>query len=114
MRVSKERSVFKKDLIENIKLYVDDVEYVENADKKVTVESLSVLSKLIESDVDWTDKYDIKQKIYDLSESVGIKMGKVMPALRFALLGGKSGPDLLTTAYIFGKEECRRRIEKIL
>lgn len=114
MRVSKERSIFKQDLIENIKLYVGDIEYVKNADKKVNIDSLSVLSKLIESDIDWTDKDAIKQKIYDLSESVGIKMGKVMPALRFALLGGKSGPDLLTTAYIFGKEECIRRIEKIL
>ena len=41
-------------------------------------------------------------------------MGKIMPALRLALTGGIPGPDLITTAYILGKNESIKRISALL
>jgi hypothetical protein len=39
-------------------------------------------------------------------------MGKVMPGLRMSLVGGISGPDLMTTMFILGKDSTNDRISK--
>jgi glutamyl-tRNA synthetase len=47
-------------------------------------------------------------------ESMGIKMGKVMQALRLAITGLGAGPDLMVTMEILGKEEVADRLHKAL
>lgn len=48
------------------------------------------------------------------AERAGIKMGKVMQALRLAVTGAGHGPDLMLTMEILGKEEVVSRLEKAL
>lgn len=48
------------------------------------------------------------------AERVGIKMGKVMQALRLAVTGAGHGPDLMLTMEILGKDEVISRLEKAL
>jgi len=47
-------------------------------------------------------------------KSTGIPSGKIMQALRVTLTGGASGPDLMITLEIIGKEEALRRISYAL
>ena len=48
------------------------------------------------------------------AERVGVKMGKVMQALRLAATGAGHGPDLMLAMEILGKEEVIARLEKAL
>ena len=48
------------------------------------------------------------------AERVGVKMGKVMQALRLAVTGAGHGPDLMLTMEILGKAEVINRLEKAL
>lgn len=48
------------------------------------------------------------------AERAGVKMGKVMQALRLAVSGAGHGPDLMLAMEILGKEEVIRRLEKAL
>jgi glutamyl-tRNA synthetase len=48
------------------------------------------------------------------AERAGIKMGKVMQALRLAVTGAGHGPDLMLTMEILGKGEVVSRLEKAL
>jgi len=64
--------------------------------------------------VNFDDKDDIKNTIYNICNDVNIKMGKVMPGLRMALVGGVPGPDLITTMMILGKNSVKDRIDNSL
>ncbi|MEI7581181.1 glutamate--tRNA ligase [Runella sp.] len=48
------------------------------------------------------------------AERAGIKMGKVMQALRLAVTGAGHGPDLMLAMEILGKDEVVSRLEKAL
>jgi glutamyl-tRNA synthetase len=67
------------------------------------------LAKVSTLDVETT-----KALIHAAAESKGVKLGKVMPALRIAVTGGSSGPDLMKAIEIMGKEELIIRIENAL
>jgi glutamyl-tRNA synthetase len=54
---------------------------------------------------------NIKELLHHTLESLGIKAGKVMQALRLALTGVGAGPDLMITMEILGKEEVMRRLQ---
>ena len=60
--------------------------------------------------VDFTSTDSIKLSIVDICDRLGVKIGKVMPGLRMALVGGISGPDLMTTMLVLGKKETKKRI----
>ncbi len=51
-----------------------------------------------------------KTLLENVAHSTGIPSGKIMQPLRVALTGGASGPDLMMTIEIFGKEEAVNRI----
>lgn len=48
------------------------------------------------------------------AERIGVKMGKVMQALRLAVTGAGHGPDLMLAMEILGKNEVIARLEKAL
>jgi glutamyl-tRNA synthetase len=52
----------------------------------------------------------IKSVLTETLEAAGIKMGKVMQALRLAVTGAGAGPDLMITMEILGKEEVVTRL----
>ncbi|WAC11565.1 glutamate--tRNA ligase [Dyadobacter pollutisoli] len=55
--------------------------------------------------------HDIKELLSATMESLGIKMGKIMQALRLAVTGAGTGPDLMITMEILGKAEVIERLE---
>jgi len=59
-------------------------------------------------------KFDFELLIKQTSQKANIPTGKIMPALRVALTGGASGPDLMATMEIIGKEETISRISYAL
>jgi glutamyl-tRNA synthetase len=57
---------------------------------------------------------DIKHALSDELEKLGIKMGKMMQMLRIAIMGTGTGPDLMLSMEIMGKDEVKLRLEKAL
>ena len=55
---------------------------------------------------------NIKHVLAETLETVGIKMGKIMQALRLAVTGAGTGPDLMVTMEILGKEEVVARLRR--
>jgi glutamyl-tRNA synthetase len=49
-----------------------------------------------------------------VTTSLGTAMGKILPAVRVVLTGGASGPDLMMTMEIMGKQEVLSRIDYAL
>lgn len=112
MDLSKERSEFKSDLDNTFKLFYD-IELPDNSKMDENFEI--VFSKFVNSDnIDFKDPYSIKNSILEICESLDIKIGKVMPNLRTALVAGLSGPDLMTTMFILGKDETFKRISNFI
>ena len=58
--------------------------------------------------------HNIKESLSATMESIGIKMGKIMQALRLALTGEGHGPDLMVTMEILGKDEVVKRLDNAL
>lgn len=58
--------------------------------------------------------HDIKEVLSATMDSLSIKMGKIMQALRLAVTGAGAGPDLMIIMEILGKEEVIRRLETAL
>ena len=52
----------------------------------------------------------VKHVLHELLEAKGIKLGKVMQALRLAITGVGQGPDLMQIIEIIGKEETVKRL----
>lgn len=52
-----------------------------------------------------------KGMLEKITTGLGIKIGQIMPALRLAMTGGASGPDLMMTMEILGPADTARRIQ---
>lgn len=115
--LAKDRVDFKHDLNDIVDIFYDDPIVTNDKDlKKLNDNYKSVMSMFVDKidDVDFNDKDNIKNMIYTLCKDVGTSMGKVMPGLRVALVAGVSGPDLITTMMILGKDQVKDRISKSL
>jgi glutamyl-tRNA synthetase len=51
-----------------------------------------------------------KSTLETVANQLGIQTGKIMQAFRICITGGASGPDLMVTLEILGKEEVIKRI----
>ncbi|MBC8110802.1 MAG: glutamate--tRNA ligase, partial [Verrucomicrobia bacterium] len=56
----------------------------------------------------------IKAKLSEVLDKFGMKIGKIMSALRLVITGVNVGPDLMHTMEIIGKEETTLRINNAL
>jgi len=110
INLAKERSSFKSDLNTIVDLFFDNPDITDS--KKLDDNFLKVFSKFVLTDVDFSSTDSIKDSISDICNDLDVKMGKVMPGLRMALVGGISGPDLMTTMFILGKDATNDRIYK--
>jgi len=111
--ICKKRAVFAKDLQSVADIFFKPVVLI---DKKLfTDDYKKVFSDFVQNinSIDWNAE-SIKQSIFDTCNKHGVKMGKVMPALRMSIAGGVSGPDLVSTMEILGKEESIKRIQNSL
>jgi glutamyl-tRNA synthetase len=114
--LAKERSEFKHDLNTIVDLFFNDPVVTDT--KKIDDNFVKVFSNTVDgfitscTSVNFDDPMDIKDLINNICNNNGIKMGKVMPGLRMALVGGISGPDLMTTMSILGMRETISRLVK--
>ncbi len=60
------------------------------------------------------DAATAKSTLEQVAAQVGIQTGKIMQAFRISITGGASGPDLMVTLEIIGRDESIRRIEYAL
>ena len=116
--LAKERSEFKHDLNTIVDLFFNDpvVSDIKKIDENfVNVFSNSVYGFIVScSTINFDNPMDIKDLINDICNNNCVKMGKVMPGLRMALVGGISGPDLMTTMSILGMRETVSRLVKAI
>ena len=116
--LAKERSEFKHDLNTIVDLFFNDP--VISDIKKIDENFVKVFGNTVDgfisstSNLNFDNPMDIKDLINDICSINGIKMGKVMPGLRMALVGGVSGPDLMTTMSILGMRETISRLIKAI
>lgn len=117
-KLAKERAVFRKDFNKVVSIFDSDIkEYTDVS--KLNDDFKTVFSKFVETidstDIDFKDSQKIKDYIYKITvKDNGLRFGSVMPGLRQAITGGVSGPDLMTTMVILGKDESINRIKKAL
>lgn len=115
----KERVTFPAEIWENAKFfYVAPQRYDEKiVNKKWTDEAVTVLQayakalKQHNTDVSADQAKAVLEQVLD---ELDIKMGRVMQALRLAVTGEGSGPDLMPTIEVLGKDETVSRIENAL
>jgi glutamyl-tRNA synthetase len=110
----KERMVFPKDVWEEGKFFfLTPSEYdAKVIESKWTAEAVDVISAYADalktqSDFNAVDLKALFQKVLD---EKGVKMGKVMQALRVALTGHGAGPDLMEIMVILGQQESVNRL----
>ncbi len=116
--VMKERVTFPKDFWEQGKFFfISPIQFDEQIISKKwnedTVKFLSSLAEEIKS-LSLTNSETVKIALEKTMQSTGIPSGKIMQSLRVTLTGGASGPDLMMTMEIIGKEETLRRISYAL
>ena len=110
--LAKDRADFKTDLNKIVKLFFDmpTIDDRSKLDDNYTKVMSDFINKI--DTIDFDDTHSIKDTISTICNDLGVKMGKVMPGLRMSLVGGISGPDLMTTMFILGKDVTNDRISK--
>lgn len=108
--LAKDRADFKTDLNKIVKLFfdmpaIDDRSKLDGNYTKVMSDFINKIDT-----IDFDDTHSIKDTISTICNDLGVKMGKVMPGLRMALVSGIAGPDLMTTMSILGKDQTKLRI----
>jgi len=97
--------------------YKDFEQFDEQAAKKnlrpVAREGLEKMREALEALEEWTPGA-LHQTVADVSEALGLKMGKVAQPLRVAVVGRAASPGIDVTLYLVGREACLRRIDKAL
>ena len=113
--IMKERATFPTDLWKEGKFMIhaptDFDEAV--ASKKWNNEAVTVLGAYKEKLKLYSGEFNAesaKSILEEAAESNGIKLGKVMQAVRLAVTGVGAGPDLMAVFSIIGKEELIKRI----
>lgn len=111
VEVALERSNFAHEMYDSVDYFFKDVNY-----DNVKVKSSITFSdfggrfvELIDALPEWT-KESIDEPLYRAAIGASTEKSKILPDLRNALCGGKSGTDLTTTMFILGKEETKKRI----
>ncbi|MCE6988511.1 glutamate--tRNA ligase [Dyadobacter sp. CY323] len=115
----KDRVHFTKEIIsESLFLFSAPENYdPEVALKKWNEEAVNAVSHLKDAFAAFSgdfNAHDVKELISATMESHGIKMSKIMQALRLAVTGAGAGPDLMIIMEILGKDKVIQRLENAL
>lgn len=114
----KERATFPQDLWEQGKMFfqaptIYDSQAIQkkwNPQAHATLqEFVTVMEMLPNFEAD-----SIKEALIQLLQGKAFKLGEMMPVIRIALLGNTTGPDLMQSMEILGKEEVTARIQRAL
>ncbi len=116
--IMKERVSFPQDFWEQGKFFFCAPNTFDEsvAAKKWNKDAVSVLNTYTE-EIEKTDELtaELAKSILErVTTNLGIGTGKILQALRLSITGGASGPDLMMTLEIIGKEETCKRIKYAL
>ncbi len=116
--ILKERVTFPQDIWQEGEFFFNaPTKYDEQVvAKKWDNTCVSVFNSLVESmsEMKTIDAESAKNTLNSVLEKHGIKIGQVMQALRLAITGKGSGPDLMIIIEILGVEEVKKRILKAI
>ena len=97
--------------------YQDFEQFDEQAAKKnlrpAAREGLEKMREALEALDDWSPEA-LHQVVVDVSDKLGLKMGKVAQPLRVAVVGRAASPGIDVTLYLVGRDACLRRINMAL
>ncbi len=114
----KERITFQHELVNQARFFFVNPEvYDERAvQKKWNEQAVSALEAVRDAYLEMTtfDQESIKVRTNEICTELDIPLGKIMPALRIAITGSLSGPDLMSTLQILGANEVSERIVKAI
>jgi glutamyl-tRNA synthetase len=118
-QMMKDRATFPDDFWkEAIYLFQTPTSYNEQAmAKNWNEESKNFVKSYLDFLKNYTGEWHhepLKHDLHTFVEQSGLKMGKVMPAVRLGLSGVGAGPDLAMIMQIIGKEESIKRLESII
>lgn len=113
--IMKERATFPQDIWEQGAFLFSAPQVFDDSvvNKKWNDEAVKVITayKNALSGVTTIDAVSAKSLLESAAASVNIGVGKIMQALRVAVTGNGSGPDLMITMEILGKDEVIRRLD---
>jgi glutamyl-tRNA synthetase len=116
--VMKERVTFPKDFWnESTYFFIAPTAYDESvAASKWTEEAINVIQAYgdVIQQHDAVDATQAKNLLNEVLEKQGVKIGKVLQALRLAVTGVGAGPDLMFVIETIGPKETASRIEHAL
>jgi len=117
VEILKERIVFPADLWTEGKFFFErpkvyDAKVIETKWTAEAVDAIEAYAAVLQALPTSPDGPQAKELFHHLLEEKGVKMGKVMQALRVALTGNAAGPDLMEIIAILGKEEAVGRLQQ--
>jgi len=115
LEAAKERAEFSKDLNDAVTYFFHPIDYDKTRALEIKPEFISAMKEFSPKIalIDWTAEV-IHDTLSSITDGLGIKLGKIMPDLRYAMCGTKPGPELPKIMVILGKEEVEKRIQLFL
>jgi glutamyl-tRNA synthetase len=118
VKTLQERSHTMVEMAEGAAFYFkDEVEFDDEAVAKfLTVEKQPVLESLIrclEGCTDWSHD-GISVAFKQVMDETGLKLGKIGPSVRVALVGGTTSPSIFEVVEVLGREVSLKRLKKAL
>ena len=114
--VMKDRVTFPKDFWEQGRFFFSSPTMYDEQTiaKKWNQEVVNVLSRFQSAiaDLNLVSAENLKATLDKVTAEFGISTGKILAALRVSITGGASGPDLMMTMEIIGKEEIIARLNR--
>jgi len=114
--VMKDRVTFPKDFWEQGRFFFSSPTMYDEQTiaKKWNQEVVNVLSRFQSAiaDLNVVSAENLKATLDKVTAELGISTGKILAALRVSITGGASGPDLMITMEIIGKEEIIARLNR--
>ena len=116
--VMRDRVTFPKDFWEQGKFFfiapqIYDEQIITKKWNEDVVKVLNRLQSAI-ADLNLVSAENVKATLDKVTAELGISTGKVLAALRVSITGGASGPDLMMTMEIIGKDEISSRLDRAL
>lgn len=112
----------KKNINDYIKFYFEEIDYetelLTHQKMKVDYEMAKKALLAVKDSFDTFDDFDnleaIKEQLSKVVNDMGVKNGQVLWPLRATLTGEKYSPGVFEVAWVIGKKDCLKRIQKAL
>lgn len=113
--IMRERVTFPQDLWLQGKFFFQSPTSFDEAvvSKKWNADAVKVLTAYKEAlkSITLLDASTAKATLENVTQQLGIQTGKILQAMRATITGGASGPDLMVTIEILGRDEVVKRID---